>query len=425
MNSTACGPLREHLEYGNTSKSVGAYDYCNGWSETQANKCSGCLLAENSMHYMNNFLVMLNATCAQKPAAGDTLLVTGDPFSVVPMNVTTGTPKLEHPYIPDTSFPLGARVGIAAGGIAFILSVIGCCIIWNGKRRRRRFLRELEQRHQDMGWPHPKTRHGGSDMLETPASQKPLRGWDDTPVSAITEASIETNNNHGRYFSPYSSQYTSPISAIDQPTMRNWPALSPQKLTEIQEQELEFMRAQDEMKRQEALYRELHSQQQQQQQPPAFTQWPSSTQEKLMQMQRERQLTSPTGAVDIGVALGGDEASLRSKPSNPEFATATDRGTPTQQLSSNNPYGVLRPTYDASSPNKGKNRDEEAYEMHEVPSSGGGYAPYQMPAEPEAPVLHHPGYGRHPSLRRTGTGSSSRTGTWGLTEEDAVRGHAV
>lgn len=368
------------------------------------------------MHYMNNFLVMLNASCVQTPEPGETISVGGEPFSTIPMNVTVPTPKSLYTYHPDNSFPLGARVGIAAGGIAFILSVVGCCIIWNGKRRRRRFLRELEEKHLNQGWPHPKTRHGGPDMLETPASQKPLRGWDDTPVSAVTEASTE--RSYGRYFSPYSSQYTSPVSAIEGPAMRNWPALSPQKLSHIQEQELEFMRAQDELMRQQ--------QQQNNSQPPAFTEWPSSTQEKLIQMQREREQASLT-EVGIGLALGGDEASLRSKPSNPQLEKTADPS----HLASNNPYGVLRPTFDSSSPDKGKNRDEtEAYEMHEVPTSGGGtdvrhYTPYQMPAEPRAPVLHHPGYGRHPSLRRTGTGSSSRTGAWGLTEEDAMRGHAV
>jgi hypothetical protein len=365
------------------------------------------------MHYLNNFVAMMNATCIQKPAPGDTLSVQGDPFSIIPMNITTPGPK--SIYNPITGFPVGGKVGIAAGCIVFILSLLGCCIVWNGKRRRRRFLRELEEKHLQQGWPHPKTRYGGPDMLETPASQKPLRGWDDAPTSAATDASAD--RSFQRYFSPYSSQYTSPVSAVEGPAMQNWPTLSPQKLTQIQQQELEYMQAQDELMRQQ----QQHQGQQGHRQPPAFTQWPTSTQEKLLAMAHERQQASLADG-HIGVAIGGDEASLRSKPSDPHLESDPSH------LASNNPYGVLRETFDTTSPAKGKNRDEsEAYEMHEVPTSGGGNDPgHHMPAPPQAPVLHHPGYGRHPSLRRTGTGSSSRTGQWGvLTEEHATRGHAV
>jgi hypothetical protein len=398
------------------------------------------------MHYLNNFVVMLNATCLQKPEPGKTISVAGDPFSrTIPMNVTTPTPTPLYTYTPDTSaVPLGARVGIAAAVIIAILAVAGCCIIWNGKRRRRRYLRELEKRHGEQGWPHPKTRHGGSDMLETPASQKPLRGWDDTPVSAATEAS--TDRTLGRYFSPYSSTYNSPVSAIDGPAMRNWPTLSPQKLTQVQEQELEYMRMQDELMRQQQEQQQQkqrhHQQQQQQPQPPAFTQWPSTTHETLMQMQHERAQQALT-EVAIGLALGGDEASLRSKGSNPQLEASNLRSKSSDPLfSSNNPYGgslagdMSRPyhTYhtessSSSSPAKGKSRTEdEAYEMYEVPSSGGGSDPaaHKMPAEPQAPVLHHPGYGRHPSPPRTGTRSASRNVAFReLTEEDARRGNAL
>lgn len=373
------------------------------------------------------------------------------------MNITTPTPTPLYTYTPDsTAVPLGARVGIAAAGIIVILAVAGCCVVWNGKRRRRRFLRDLEKRHAvDQGWPHPKTRHGGSDMLETPASQKPLRGWDDTPVSAATEAS--TDRSLPRYFSPYSSTYNSPVSAIDGPAMRNWPTLSPQNLTQVQEEELAYMQAQDELIRhqQEQQQRQLQHQHHQQQHksppPPEITQWLSSSQEKILQIQREHkdeQQALPD--VNIGLALGGDEASLRSRPSNQQLDTTSLRSKHSDpQFASNNPYGgslagdLSQPyrsyhteSSSSSSPAKGKSRDrdtDEEYEMYAVPSSGGGSgsdrsapAAHKMPAAPQAPVLHHPGYGRHPSLRRTGTGGSSRHGVvGGLTEDDARRGDAL
>lgn len=408
------------------------------------------------MHYLNNFVVMLNATCDQMPAPGKTISVAGDPFSTIPMNVTSPTATPLYSYNPaKTAVSVGARAGIAAAGIIVILAVTGCCIVWNGKRRRRRFLQELEKRHADVaGWPHPRTRHGGTDMLETPASQRPLRGWDDTPASAATEAS--TDPGLGRHFSPYSSTYNSPVSAADGPAMKNWPTLSPQKLTQVQIDELAYMQAQDDMIRRQ----QQEEEQQQAQFHSQQHQWPSSAQEKLMQTQHEREQQA-LAKVGIGLALGGDEASLRSRPSDQQLGldTASLRSKPSdpQFWGNNNPYGgdVGGPPYHrttatyrttagsssaASSPVNGKNHgaggsdddyDEEAYEMHEVPSSGGGSsdrsAPppqqYRMPAAPQAPVLHHPGYGRHPSLRRTGTGGSSRAGA--LTEDDARRGNAV
>jgi len=60
-------------------------------------------------------------------------------------------------------------------------------------------------------------------MFETPLSQKPLRGgWDDSPMSAHTE------QNFPRYFSPYSSQYNSPVSALQGQNMP-WPETGTQR----------------------------------------------------------------------------------------------------------------------------------------------------------------------------------------------------
>ena len=134
----------------------------------------------------------------------------------------------------------------------------------------------------------------------------------------------------------------------------------------------------------------------------------------MMQMHHEKRQNE----IAIGLALGGDDASLRSKNSNPNLGPYGSNGYPLDK--------------------KGKERDE-SYEMVESPynsgsSSGGGdpnAARYQLPAEPEAPVLHHPGYGRaHGS--RPGTGGTNGSGgraaytyTGGMTEEDVRRGYAL
>jgi hypothetical protein len=58
--------------------------------------------------------------------------------------------------------------------------------------------------------------HGG-----TPLSQRPLRDqWDDSPMTAGSEQPFP------RYFSPYSSQFNSPVSATDHlQQQQQWPVL--------------------------------------------------------------------------------------------------------------------------------------------------------------------------------------------------------
>ena len=333
--------MREAFEYGNLSTSVGEYDYCQAWIHEQVAKCSACLLP-GDQHYLNNYVVMLDAGCQQKPAAGATISVEGSPFSTVPMNVTTPTPSDLGEFTHQTGpISLGGKVGIAIGGLALLLFAIGFGIVCNGRRRRRAFLHKLEMRHKDQGWPHPSTRGGvlnppnRPDLNDTPLSQKPLRGWDDSPMSATT------NSTFPRYFSPYSSQYNSPVSALEGPNMQ-WPQ-----------------------------------------------NFPSSAQEKALQEQHEAQQSQHSIPIEIGVALGGSEPSIRTQPSNPSFASR-------------------------------EHQYEEAYEMHEVDSAGGSNHSGRMPSEPQAPVLHHPGFGRQHSV----TSFKSRTYA-GLTEEDARRGNAV
>jgi hypothetical protein len=107
---------------------------------------------------------------------------------------------------------LGAKVGIAIGGVVVLLMALGCFVVWRGKRRRRAFLRTIGMKpHGRNGWPASPPQPQG-EMFETPVSQRPLRGgWDDSPMSAHTDGTFP------RYFSPYSSQYNSPVSAQDAP----------------------------------------------------------------------------------------------------------------------------------------------------------------------------------------------------------------
>ncbi|KAK7959524.1 uncharacterized protein PG986_004378 [Apiospora aurea] len=157
-----------------------------------------------------------------KPSAGIKLSLEGEIFSETDIvNVTLPRASSEfRNHGPPGPLSLGAIVGVVIGGVLAILAVMGCCVVWNGKRRRKAFLRKREEIHKT--WPSPAA---GSEMFQTPVSQRPLRNWDgspvsqrplrswdESPISAVTE-----NTYPGRYFSPYSSQFTSPVSAADRP----------------------------------------------------------------------------------------------------------------------------------------------------------------------------------------------------------------
>lgn len=351
-NRRACGPLQNAFQYGNlsTSTSIGAYDYCTDWSDSLfVTGCENCLRSDNQQ-YLANMVVMLQVGCDQKPAPGSTISVQGGIFSTTIMNETSPTPTSSWTNINNSGpISLGAKVGIAIGGLCLILAITGFCIVWNGRRRRRAFLKKLEMRHKESGWPHPFAGgvvHRGPDMNETPLSQKPLRGWDDSPQSATA-----SEPSYARYFSPYSSQHNSPVNGADNVAMsQQWPSA-------------------------------FHDQ-------PTYGGFPTSAQEKAMQDQHEAAAaaapTTATGTatppIQIGLALGGDEPSLRSKVSRETAASGDGRG----------------------------GGNVESYELHEVSSSAGGSSAggsnmaghsnsfrNRVARENKAPVLQHPGYGRY------------------------------
>lgn len=227
-------------------------------------------------------VVLLQVGCDQKPALGSTVAVKGGIFSTTLMTETTPTPTSTWVSSIDTGpISLGGKVGIAIGSFCFLLAVAGFFIVCNGRRRRRAFLRKLEMRQKEADWTQPAMTTGvmsrGPDMNNTPLSQKPLRGWDDSPGSATA-----TDPTYARYFSPYSSQYNSPVSAAGTPglTAHQWPQ--------------EFHDFHDHVAQ-------------------GYT---SPSQEKTMQDQHEAAAGSLSPPIHIGVALGGDDKSRRAEHSN-------------------------------------------------------------------------------------------------------------
>lgn len=142
-----------------------------------------------------------------------TLGLEGNIFSSQVVNITAPTPtaQVDPAWFDHGPLTLGAKVGIAVAGFILLLILAGVGIVCKGRRRRKAFLRNLQATMPQMnsssgGWPSMPTQH---DAGETPISQRPLRNWDDSPVT------INTEKNFPRYFSPYSSQFNSPISATD------------------------------------------------------------------------------------------------------------------------------------------------------------------------------------------------------------------
>ncbi|KAI0408033.1 hypothetical protein F4802DRAFT_594480 [Xylaria palmicola] len=208
--SQGCDRLQDALQYGNLSTTVTPYGYCSLWSDYELDKCAGCLVIDGKS-YIRNFINILSGACQHQVQPPNTLTLTGNIFSDDPVNVTsptnTAVAQANNNVGPLTT---GALAGIIIGGIAALLILLGCGVVINGKRRRRNYLRRREEKAKN--WPNPQV---SGDMYETPLSQRPLRGgWGDSPVSAGTTEGYGAYP-YPRYFSPYATQFDSPVSAVE------------------------------------------------------------------------------------------------------------------------------------------------------------------------------------------------------------------
>ncbi|KAI1171939.1 hypothetical protein F4777DRAFT_582400 [Nemania sp. FL0916] len=221
--SQACGRLKDALQYRNLSSSVTPFGYCSGWSDYDIAKCTQCLLTDSNT-IMRNFVSVLSGACSPEAQQLATLPLTGPIFSQNLVNVTnptnTATPNAHNNVGPLTT---GALAGIVIGGVVFLLILVGCGVVLNGKRRRKNYLRRREE--QTKNWPSPQA---AGEMFETPLSQRPLRGgWGDSPVSAAT---TEGTFPYPRYFSPYATQFDSPVSAVEAHSQAAWPVEKAQSI---------------------------------------------------------------------------------------------------------------------------------------------------------------------------------------------------
>ncbi|KAM3081600.1 hypothetical protein ACMFMG_005052 [Clarireedia jacksonii] len=231
VTSYSCGPYRNAVEYENLTATTSEYGYCDAFAGS-GTECSNCLSQLPVTFYLSNFFTLLAGACDQKPAPGSTLSFKGSPFSTVQLNMTSPTPTSAA----SNAYPglsLNGRIGIAVGIILLILFISGFCIVCQGRRRRRRVLLQHQQETGHAAW---KNAHdvdglgGHIPVIETlsatsnvqphggngPAIMTPM---EESPVSAMGEKV---------YFSPYSSQFSSPATAsVDgygkSPNGDHWP----------------------------------------------------------------------------------------------------------------------------------------------------------------------------------------------------------
>ncbi|KAK8112708.1 hypothetical protein PG984_013234 [Apiospora sp. TS-2023a] len=221
ITRTSCGTLKDSFEYNGLLPNASAYGYCSTWDTIQVEKCGNCLDQYSGGRFLRNYVQILDGACSLRLPMGQQLGLEGSVFSTDLVNVTLPSPTADvAPKGPAGPLSLGQIVGVVIGGIVALLAIIGACIVINGKRKRKAYLRRREQ--QTKQWPMSPSQ-GGGEMFETPVSQRPLRGWDQSPVSQrglrnwdespVSAATME--HTYPTYFSPYSSQYNSPVNTTD------------------------------------------------------------------------------------------------------------------------------------------------------------------------------------------------------------------
>ncbi|KAL5604106.1 hypothetical protein BROUX41_002095 [Berkeleyomyces rouxiae] len=269
VTSTACGPLLDSLDFDKLATNASSYDYCSLWQSDVVSMCTSCLSA-SSQNFLRNYIRTLDAGCQQLPVNGTPISIEGSIFSTQVVNATAESPvsTFTAESFVHNGISLSAKVGIAFAALVVLFAITGTGIICRGRRRRRAFLRTLEKKPSvawaGPGFPfspsQPQRRNSNTqtspqsgnvertpgwaasiaaglqryagDVNETPLSQKPLRGWDDSPISAMGEKNF---SSPGRHFSPYSSQFGSPVSGTQE-----IPSMEPPREIGLQLRDEEF-----------------------------------------------------------------------------------------------------------------------------------------------------------------------------------------
>lgn len=166
-------------------------------------------------------MTILSASCQQKPGKGALIGVEGDPFSGSRVAITkpySSADIIASSFNPPSGpLDLGAKIGIAVGGFLLILIVLGTCIVWRGRRRRRAILANYAASPSMAQAPRwkgtddsPQSMSSGAFMTKASNYQWPAQSTDDSPASAVSRGGEGAGGAGGAGFSPYVSQHTSP-----------------------------------------------------------------------------------------------------------------------------------------------------------------------------------------------------------------------
>jgi hypothetical protein len=164
--------------------------------------------------FFETVFLALVAGCQQMPVPGKLLSFTGSMFSTTAIVALAPGETPTSSATPNSGSPLstGASVGIAIGVIALALFVLGFTIICCGKRRRIARLAKRQRQlstYSDFGGG-----LGGLVPVTHPLNTKwtpAVRGGVAQDISPSTAGGYESD----KHFTPYSSQYNSPVSARD------------------------------------------------------------------------------------------------------------------------------------------------------------------------------------------------------------------
>ncbi|KFY10482.1 hypothetical protein V492_05002 [Pseudogymnoascus sp. VKM F-4246] len=198
------------------SPNVSTYDYCPGMPPGDAVKrCSDCI-RQGEHTYLSNYFTTILAGCAVQNGAPIPLDHTI--FSAEFVTLTDGTSHDDDSGSTSKSpiMSLGTRVGIAIGGICVLFAAIGITIVCCGKRRRRARMAERQRRAEEYTGFGSTNRVMPAPRLTTKWESNMSGVMEESPMSANTYL----NDKHG--FSPYSSQYNSPVSARDAVAPQKW-----------------------------------------------------------------------------------------------------------------------------------------------------------------------------------------------------------
>lgn len=129
---------------------------------------------------------------------------------------TSTSDAASEPTSNSPTMSLGTRIGIAIGGICVLLALIGTTIVCCGKRRRRARLAERQRRAEEY------TGFGSTNRV-LPAPRVTTK-WESNMSGVMEESPMSANAylNDKNGFSPYSSQYNSPVSARDAVAPQQW-----------------------------------------------------------------------------------------------------------------------------------------------------------------------------------------------------------